>query len=95
LQDAADFCRMTDDLLTRRSEWHGRMGTLAAEVLAQCARRCAGFGDDAQLKACADSCLRAASCAKRMEPGKAAPYDKVDEDSFPASDPPSTTGVRA
>jgi hypothetical protein len=95
LQDANDFCRMTNDLLTRRSEWHGRASAMAAEVLAQAARRCAEFGDDAQLKTCSEACLRAASCAKRMEPGEAVSYDKVSADSFPASDPPATTGVRA
>src|SRR5688572_26224637 len=71
LQDANDFCRLTNDLLTRRSDWHGRASAMAAEVLAQAARRCTEFGDDAQLKTCSEACLRAASCAKRMEPGEA------------------------
>lgn len=95
LQDASDFCRLTTELLYRRSEWHGRASAMAAEVVGQTARRCTEFGDDAQLKTCSEACLRAASCAKRMEPGEAVSYDKVSADSFPASDPPATTGVRA
>jgi hypothetical protein len=94
LQDATDVCRLSSDLLLRRSAWQGRMSTLAAEVLGQCARRCLELGEDAQLNACSAACLRAASCAKRMEPGIPVSYDTVDAASFPASDPPSTTGVR-
>jgi hypothetical protein len=95
LLDCADLCRLSNDLLVRRSDWHGRLSSLCAEACAQCARRCAEFPDDAQMAACAEVCLRCASTCKRMDTAPAVSYDKAVADSYPASDPPAVSSARS
>jgi len=35
-------------------------------VCEQCAKSCAQFGDDTQMKACAEACRRCIECCRRM-----------------------------
>ena len=100
LLDCAAMCRTAADFMLRNSDCQSNVCTLAAEVAAACARSCAGLKDDPRMKAVADACLRCASSCKQTttDPAPRADYggyDKTVADTYPASDPPSTSGARA
>lgn len=98
--DCAEICRTAADFMMRGSDHQSSVCALAAEVAAACARSCAEFKDDARMKACVDACLRCASSCKQTQAAPApradyGGYDKTVADTYPASDPPSTSGARA
>lgn len=99
LLDCAEMARTAADFMLRGSDCHPEVCTLAASMAAACARACAAFSDDPRMKACVDACLRCASSCKQTKPvngqrGDYDGYDKTVADTYPASDPPSTSGGR-
>ena len=66
LLDCAQICETSAGFMLRGSALHGRICAVCAEVCDSCAQSCAQFGDDAQMKACADACRRCADSCRRM-----------------------------
>jgi len=63
LLDGAELCQTTADFILSGSEFFERLCAICTDVLERCAEICDEFGEDGQLKACADACRRcAASC---------------------------------
>lgn len=66
LLDCAEICQTTVNLMCRNSDFHERICAVCAEVGERCAQSCDQFGDDAQMKACAEACRRCAASCRRM-----------------------------
>lgn len=66
LRDCAAICAAAADFMLRRSDAHGRVCALCADLCKRCAEDCARFGDDPQMKSCADVCRRCAESCRRM-----------------------------
>jgi hypothetical protein len=68
LRDCADLCRLSGELIVRRSIHSTRLCTLCAEACSACERWCANFGGDAQMKACVAACRACANSCRRIGP---------------------------
>ncbi len=66
LLDCAESCRMSVSMLSRESTYHLQQCALCAQVCKACEESCEEFGDDAQMKACADACRTCADACRRM-----------------------------
>lgn len=60
LLDCAELCQTGEDLLGRGSDLFATMSAPLAAACDRCAQSCAQFGDDNQMRACAEVCR---SCA--------------------------------
>ena len=66
LQDCVDICATDAAFMVRGSEHHTELCGVCADVCQACAVSCEGFGNDAQMKACAEACRRAAESCRKM-----------------------------
>ena len=67
LQDCADACRMSTDLMLRGSTFHPQMCGLCAEICERCAEDCERLGqDDEVMMNCAALCRRCAESCRAM-----------------------------
>ncbi len=68
LEDCAQICQTSEDLMLRGSPISPAVCTVCADVCDQCAVSCdqVGRGTDAQLRACADQCRRCAQSCRQM-----------------------------
>ncbi len=66
LMDTAEFCKTGTSVLFHSSPVSQRVVGVIAEVCQECATSCEQFGDDSQMRACYDACLRAANSCRRI-----------------------------
>lgn len=66
LLDCAELCQTTADFICSESAFHGRLCALCADLLELCAERCEAFGDDPQMRACAEACRRCADFCRSL-----------------------------
>lgn len=66
LMDCAEACQVAANFMCRGSELHGPYCGICAEVGDRCAASCDQFGDDEQMKACAEACRRCAESCRKM-----------------------------
>ena len=95
LLDCAELARTTAGFLLRSSELQARACALCAEVCGKAAQAIGQVGDDPTLKSLQETLLRCAtSCKALADAATASPsYDKTVADSFPASDPQSSSSA--
>jgi len=90
LQDCAEVCRTTADLLLRGSDYAVSLGAVCAEVAEGCASSCEQFLDDRLMRTCAGVCRRCALVCRELGrdlsiPSVGAPARTVAAPSAPAS----------
>ncbi len=68
LQDCANVCELSEDVMLRSSKFMNRICTLCADVCDDCADSCERFDDDA-MKQCADQCHSCADTCREMLTG--------------------------
>lgn len=61
-----DICRVSADYMLGSSEFISQICSLCAQVNDRCASSCDQFGDDEQMKACADMCRTCADSCRQM-----------------------------
>ena len=66
LMDTAELCKAGTSVLFHSSPVSQRVVGVIAEVCQECATSCEQFGDDPQMKACYDACLRTANSCRRI-----------------------------
>jgi hypothetical protein len=66
LQDCAQLCAVSADYMLRDSPFSPRVCGDCAIVCDACAETCDQFGDDPQMKLCADTCRQCAECCRKM-----------------------------
>lgn len=91
LQACVEACQAAADALHEQTGSWQALAMRAAEACAQAAVACQPLQDDPAVRACMEACLRCASSLKRIAQPAPVDYDKVAADSYPASDPPSTS----
>ncbi|MBX9767568.1 MAG: four-helix bundle copper-binding protein [Bdellovibrionales bacterium] len=65
LQDCAQLCATSSNLLVRGSDLHGKICAICAEACLACADSCDRLSNDEIMKACAEACRQCAeSCQK-------------------------------
>ncbi len=66
LQDCADVCELSAELMMRRSELHARTCAVCAEACQRCAEGCERLADDDHMRRCAQICRRCAESCRHM-----------------------------
>ncbi len=66
LQDCADICRVSADLMLRQSPLHVHTCGACAEICAACAEKCESMSDDEQMQRCAEACRECADSCREM-----------------------------
>jgi Domain of Unknown Function (DUF326) len=66
LQDCADVCELSAELMMRRSDLHVRTCAVCAEACQRCAEDCERLADDDQMRRCAQICRRCAESCRHM-----------------------------
>jgi len=66
LLDCAEICQTSADFMLHQSGFHPRTCLVCAEVCEACARDFDAFGDDVQMKRCAEACRRCAESCRGM-----------------------------
>lgn len=66
LEDCADICALTANLMLRESDLHRRMCDVCADACTACGNRCLCFPEDERMKACASACLQTASICQKI-----------------------------
>ena len=66
LQDCAEICQVSGNLMLRGSDFHAPTCELCALICEACADECDLFEDDLQMKACAETCRRCADSCLQM-----------------------------
>jgi hypothetical protein len=66
LLDCVDMCATSVNFMLRESARHRRTCELCAEVCDACARSCAGFHDDDEMRRCEAECHRCAESCREM-----------------------------
>lgn len=66
LQDCADLCRLTEDVLLRGSRYTDRICGLCADSCEDAAEACDAFPDDEVMKACANETRRCADASREL-----------------------------
>lgn len=72
LQDCADVCRTSADLMLRGSPIHGSLCGVCAEACARAAESSAQWPDDEVMSACAEACRACAESCRSMAEGSGA-----------------------
>jgi len=66
LLDCVEMCATSVDFMLRESARHRRTCELCAEVCDACAKSCAGFHDDDEMRRCEAECHRCAELCREM-----------------------------
>ena len=66
LMDCAQICQVAGDYMLRGSDLHGITCRACAEVCERGARDCERFGDEEQMKLCAQACRDCADSCRKM-----------------------------
>lgn len=69
MQDCADLCELSQDVMLRSSDNTNRICQLCADACEECAESCDRFGDDKAMRACANSCRSCADACREMATG--------------------------
>ena len=73
MQDCAQICITSADLMLRGSPMHQMMCRICADICAACADDCSKLADDEAMVLCAETCRRCAqSCAEMAGPDRKA-----------------------
>lgn len=66
LLDCVEICSTSADFMLRGSSFHAKTCGVCADVCERCAQSCDQFGDDEQMKACAQARRSCASSCQQM-----------------------------
>lgn len=69
LQDCADLCILSQDVMLRASDLTNHICQTCADACETCAESCDKFGDDKAMKTCANSCRACADACREMATG--------------------------
>jgi hypothetical protein len=66
LLDCAEICQTSANFMLRGSPYHPITCLACAELCRACEESCRGYGDDEQMRMCADTCAECAQNCERM-----------------------------
>ena len=64
--DCAEICQTSANFMLRGSPYHPITCLACAELCRACEESCRGYGDDEQMRMCADTCAECAQHCERM-----------------------------